>query len=82
LDILRGQRFAGIHQQQDEIGLGQPFLGTGHPQLFDQVPGLAQPGRVAQPQGDAGQTDGLLDDVPGGAGNMGDNSPIGIQQAV
>ena len=81
--VLGGQRRAAVDHQQGQVGAGQRGAAALHAQVFGQVARVAADARrVDQHQGDAAQVERLLQRVARGAGDGGDDGPLGAQQGV
>lgn len=80
LNLLWG--VGGVDEPNDDAGLVELLEGAFDAHAFDGVVGFAYARGVDEAEGDALQYDGVLDDVAGGAVNVGDEGAVFLDQAV
>ena len=80
--VFGGEGLAGIDDDQGEVGVGHGLPGALDAQGLDQVAALADAGGVVEFDGDAADGSGLRDDVAGGAGDLGDDGAVVLEEAV
>ena len=69
-----GEGAAFIKDRQNEVALFQRAAAALHPDLFDGIIALPQAGGIGKAEGEIPQADGFLNNIPGGAGDVGDNA--------
>ena len=77
-----GGGVARIQHHQGEIGGFQFGTSAAHAFAFDRIAALAQAGGVHQRQFQTIQAHGFTQNIPGGAGNVGDDGAIAAGQRV
>ena len=74
LPFFGGEGAAFIKDRQNEVALFQRAAAALHPDLFDGIIALPQAGGIGKAEGEIPQADGFLNNIPGGAGDVGDNA--------
>ena len=80
--FLGGQGAAFIEYGKDEVAALQRAAAALHPELLHRVVALAQTGGIGKTEGEIPQPHRFLDDIPGGAGNGGDDAALPAGQQV
>lgn len=80
--VIAEEGTAGVEYENDGVGAFERAGASFDAQGFDEIVRVAQAGGVAEDDGDAVEVEGLLKDVAGGAGDLGDDGAVGAEQRV